>query len=257
MKILIMGAGNMGAWMVESLCLDYDVAVYDKNKTRLRYFFNAHKLLTMEEISNFDPDLVINAVSLQHTKEAFEEVLPYLSENCILSDITSVKNGLKDFYQSSSRRFVSTHPMFGPTFGNVKNLSQESAILIKESDEEGKKFFREFYSSMHLNLYEYTFEQHDQTIAYSLSIPFSSTLVFAAVMKHQEAPGTTFKKHHQIAKGLLSEDDYLLAEILFNRFTLEQVENIHEKLSELIGIIKDKDYDEMKEFLATLRKNIE
>jgi len=147
--------------------------------------------------------------------------------------------------------------MFGPTFGNVKNLSQESAIIIKESDEEGKKFFRDFYSSMHLNLYEYTFDQHDQTIAYSLSIPFSSTLVFAAVMKHQEAPGTTFKKHHQIAKGLLSEDDYLLAEILFNRFTLEQVENIHEKLSELLGIIKDKDYDEMKEFLATLRKNIE
>ena len=257
MKILIMGAGNMGAWMVESLCLDYDVAVYDRDKTRLRYFFNAHKLLTMEEIRNFNPELVINAVSLQHTREAFEEVMPYLSEDCILSDITSVKNGLKDFYLNTNKRFVSTHPMFGPTFGNVKNLSQESAIIIKESDEEGKKFFRDFYASMHLNLYEYTFDQHDQTIAYSLSIPFSSTLVFAAVMKHQEAPGTTFKKHHQIAKGLLSEDDYLLAEILFNRFTLEQVENIHEKLSELIGIIKDKDYEEMKEFLATLRKNIE
>ena len=35
-------------------------------------------------------------------------------------------------------------------------------------------------------------------------------------MKHQEAPGTTFKKHMAIAKGLLSEDDYLLQEILFN-----------------------------------------
>ena len=33
-------------------------------------------------------------------------------------------------------------------------------------------------------------------------------------MKHQEAPGTTFKKHMAIAKGLLSEDDYLLQEIL-------------------------------------------
>ena len=35
-------------------------------------------------------------------------------------------------------------------------------------------------------------------------------------MKHQEAPGTTFKKHMAIAKGLLSEDDYLFQEILFN-----------------------------------------
>ena len=34
---------------------------------------------------------------------------------------------------------------------------------------------------------------HDETVAYSLSIPFVSTFVFAAVMKHQDAPGTTFK----------------------------------------------------------------
>lgn len=41
-------------------------------------------------------------------------------------------------------------------------------------------------------------------------------------MKHQEAPGTTFKKHMAIAKGLLSEDDYLLQEILFNPRTRDK-----------------------------------
>lgn len=35
-------------------------------------------------------------------------------------------------------------------------------------------------------------------------------------MKHQDAPGTTFKRHMKIAKGVLNEDDYLLQEILFN-----------------------------------------
>lgn len=49
-------------------------------------------------------------------------------------------------------------------------------------------------------------------------------------MKHQEAPGTTFKKHMAIAKGLLSEDDYLLQEILFNPRTPSQVENIRLEL---------------------------
>ena len=78
---------------------------------------------------------------------------------------------------------------------------------------------------MKLNIFEYTFDEHDETVAYSLSIPFVSTFVFAAVMKHQEAPGTTFKKHMAIAKGLLSEDDYLLQEILFNPRTPGQVEN--------------------------------
>ena len=88
---------------------------------------------------------------------------------------------------------------------------------------------------MKLNIFEYTFDEHDETVAYSLSIPFVSTFVFAAVMKHQEAPGTTFKKHMAIAKGLLSEDDYLLQEILFNPRTPSQVENIRLELKQLLG----------------------
>ena len=119
--------------------------------------------------------------------------------------------------------------MFGPTFGNVKDLSNENAIIISESDEEGKAFFREFYNSLKIKIFEYSFQEHDKTIAYSLSIPFASTMVFAASMKEQEAPGTTFKKHYKIAEGLLSEDDYLLSEILLSPHSLEQVERINER----------------------------
>lgn len=50
MKILVIGAGNMGAWMVESLCLQHDVAVFDRNKSKLRYFFNTHRFVSLEQI---------------------------------------------------------------------------------------------------------------------------------------------------------------------------------------------------------------
>lgn len=256
MKILVLGAGNMGAWFVETLCLDYEVAVYDTNLEKMKYFFRTRRIENLEEISDFDPDLLINAVSLQHTMAVFETVIPFISDKCIISDIASVKNGIPIYYQSLKHRFVSTHPMFGPTFANVKDLSDQSAIIIKESDPWGKAFFRDFYSKMKLNIYEYSFEEHDQTIAYSLSIPFSSSLVFAACMKKQEAPGTTFKKHMAIAKGLMSENDYLLSEILFNPYTLPQVEQIREKLTYLIEVIKDRDSESLHEFFAELRKNI-
>lgn len=71
-----------------------------------------------------------------------------------LSDISPAKTGLKNFYESTGHRYVSTHPMFGPTFAHLNALSQKKSI-----------------------------------------IPFVSTFVFAAVMKHQDAPGTTFKRH--------------------------------------------------------------
>jgi prephenate dehydrogenase len=81
-------------------------------------------------------------------------------------------------------------------------------------------------------------------------------MVFAACMKEQEAPGTTFKKHFSIAEGLLSEDDYLLSEILLNPHSLGQVERINEQLESLIGMIKARDKAQLKEFFQKLRSNI-
>lgn len=256
-KILIIGAGKMGSWFAESLCLDYDVAVFDKDLEKLKYFFKTKRLVSNNEIKEFEPELMINAVNLNKTVEAFDEIIPLLPKDCIIADIASVKNGLKEYYHKKGMRFVSTHPMFGPTFGNVRNLSKENAIIITESDPEGKSFFHSFYESLKLNIFDYTFEMHDKTIAYSLSIPFSSTMIFAACMKRLEVPGTTFRKHLDIAKGLLSEDDYLLSEILFNPHTLEQVENINARLAELIELIKNRDGEGIIQFLNLLRQNIE
>ncbi len=256
MRIAIIGAGNMGSWLVESLCLDHEVGVFDVDRSKLKYFFNSRKFLYYEEITDFSPDLLINAVSLDKTFEVFNELNSYLPKECIVVDITSVKSGMEAYYKKLGRRFVSTHPMFGPTFGNVKDLSNENAIIISESDEEGKAFFREFYSSLKIKIHEYTFKEHDKTIAYSLSIPFSSTMVFAACMKEQEAPGTTFKKHFNIAEGLLSEDDYLLSEILLSPDSLEQVERISEQIDALKGMIKARDKEQLNAFFEGLRTNI-
>ena len=256
MRIAVIGAGNMGSWLVESLCLDYEVGVFDVDRSKLKYFFNSRKFLYYEEIMDFSPDLLINAVSLDKTQVLFDEIISYLPKECIIADITSVKSGLADYYQKLGRRFVSTHPMFGPTFGNVKDLSDENAIIISESDEEGKAFFREYYSSLKIKVHEYSFQEHDKTIAYSLSIPFSSTLVFAACMKEQEAPGTTFKKHYSIAEGLLSEDDFLLSEILLSPHSLKQVERISEQMDRIKGMIKARNTEELKAYFHCLRNNL-
>ena len=75
-------------------------------------------------------------------------------------------------------------------------------------------------------------------------------------MKHQDAPGTTFKRHKAIADGLMSEDDYLLSEILFNPNTPEQLNKIQQKLSELQDIVSKHDSARMQEFLDTVRDNL-
>ena len=256
MKILIMGAGKMGAFFADVLSFDHEVAMYDKDPNRLRFTFNTLRFSSLDEVKEFAPDLLINAVTIKYTISAFKEVLPYLPDRCIISDIASVKTGLPEFYEEVKRPFVSTHPMFGPTFANLSDLSTQNTIIISESDHLGKVFFKDLYSRLHLNIFEYSFKEHDETIAYSLSIPFASTLVFASVMKHQDAPGTTFKKHMNIARGLLSEDDYLLTEILFNPHTPQQLEDIQKQLSVLQDMVSKKDAEGMIKYLDEIREKL-
>ncbi|MBR1687180.1 MAG: prephenate dehydrogenase [Prevotella sp.] len=256
MKILIMGAGKMGSFFIDLLSFDHEVAVYEKDAKRMRFTYNCQRFTQLEEIRDFAPELVVNAVTVKYTIPAFNEVIPYLPKDCIITDISSVKTGLKEFYESTGMHYASSHPMFGPTFANLNQLSEENAIIINEGDFIGRLFFRDLYQKLGLNIYEYSFDEHDRTVAYSLSIPFVSTFVFAAVMKHQDAPGTTFKRHMRIAKGVLNEDDYLLQEILFNPYTHDQVSQIRTELKELLEIIDHKDADGMKRYLTKIRDNV-
>ncbi|MBQ7423777.1 MAG: prephenate dehydrogenase [Prevotella sp.] len=256
MRILILGAGKMGSFFLDLLSFDHETAVFERDPKRLRFTYNTLRFTSLEEIDDFKPELVINAVTVKYTIPAFNEVIPHLPKECILSDISSVKTGLREFYEHTGMKYVSTHPMFGPTFANLNQLSEENAIIISEGDETGKNFFRNLYQHLGLNIYEYTFDEHDRTVAYSLSIPFVSTFVFAAVMKHQDAPGTTFKRHMRIAKGVLNEDDYLLQEILFNPYTHDQVSQIRTELKELLEIIDAKDAEGMKKYLKKIRDNV-
>lgn len=246
----------MGSFFSDLLSFDHEVAVYDPSPERLRFTYHTLRFESLDEVDNFDPELVINAATVKYTIEAFKAVLPHISKGCIISDIASVKNGLPEFYSECGHPFVSTHPMFGPTFASLSNLADENAIIISEGDCLGKVFFKDLYSRLGLHIEEYTFKEHDLTIAYSLSVPFASTLVFASVMKHQDAPGTTFKRHMKIAKGLMSEDDFLLSEILFNPNTPEQLDQITTQLTLLKEIVEKHDSQAMKSYLERVRENI-
>ena len=246
----------MGSFFLDLLSFEHETAVFEKDPRRLRFTYNTLRFTELEEIREFKPELVINAVTVKYTIPAFKEVIPYLPKDCIISDIASVKTNLKEYYEKCGFRYVSTHPMFGPTFANLGQLSNDNAIVISDGDYMGRIFFKDIYSKLGLNVCEYTFTQHDEVVAYSLSIPFISTFVFSAVMKHQEAPGTTFKRHLAIAKGVLSEDRNLLREILFNPHTPEQMNKIQDELKELTSIIANKDEKALGEYITRISHNI-
>ena len=62
MRILILGAGKMGSFFVDLLSFDHETAVYDIDPKRLRFMYNTQRFTALEEIDDFKPELVINAV---------------------------------------------------------------------------------------------------------------------------------------------------------------------------------------------------
>jgi len=256
MKIAVVGAGHMGEWLAAKLGRSHQVGVFDIDPARAEKVPGVAVLRDVDNLAAFRPEMLINAVSLQKTLEAFEAVCPRLPEDCLISDIASVKGQLPGFYEKSPFRFASVHPMFGPTFAEADRLAGENVVVIRESDPEGAGFFREFFAGLGLSIYEYTFAEHDRMIAYSLAMPFASTMVFAACLDNTAVPGTTFKKHLEIARGLLSEDDFLLREILFGSHSLSELEKVTNKLNFLKHVIQQKDGEEAIKFFNRLRKNI-
>mgnify|MGYP002272113875 FL=1 len=76
MRILILGAGKMGSFFTDILSFQHETAVFDVNPHQLRFVYNTYRFTTLEEIKEFEPELVINAATVKYTLDAFRQVLP-------------------------------------------------------------------------------------------------------------------------------------------------------------------------------------
>jgi prephenate dehydrogenase len=256
MNILIAGNGKMGGWLSTILCRHHHVGIIDKQPVEVKPATNITVINKKQEIAEFNPDLLVNAVTLDATRRVFEELMPWLPGHTMLADMASVKNGISSFYQQCGRKFVSTHPMFGPTFADLQNLKSEHAILIKESDQEGKKFFEQLFSDLGLTLHHLTFREHDERMSESLSVPFILSMLFASQLRENDHPGTTYDKHLQIARGLFTEDHTLLTEVLMNPATLEKISGLKKDLDALQDAIEKKDASGLMRFLGEASQRV-
>ncbi|MDX9929205.1 MAG: prephenate dehydrogenase/arogenate dehydrogenase family protein [Bacteroidales bacterium] len=253
-RILIAGTGRMGWWFVRLLRRDFQVAAYDKYPVNLPGPDACACLTDREEIRSFNPDLLLNCVGIDSTVNAFNELSGYLSDSCVISDIASLKENLHDYYLGSGRRFVSVHPMFGPTFASIDSLKGLNAIIIEESDSEGKLFFRRLFNEAGIRIYETSFSEHDRLMSEALSLPLLATILFASGLTGDIPAGTTYARHAAIAEGMYREEPELLARLLLNRFSLEKIATLSEVLNRLRRLIEEKDPEGVRDLIGEGRE---
>lgn len=57
----------MGSFFTDTLSFQHETAVFDVNPHQLRFVYNTYRFTTLEEIKEFEPELVINAVTVKYT----------------------------------------------------------------------------------------------------------------------------------------------------------------------------------------------
>ncbi len=258
MRIAIIGMGKMGRFFAEIL-KEHSLFVYDIDNKKLEHIKGENTVVSdkLEDITEFNPHMVINAVNLKNTIPVFKQLEEFISPKVIIGDIASVKGDIIDYYRKAKNPFFSIHPMFGPTFADLGKVKGECVVIMEESDSSAKEFFTNLFKNLGLNIYHFSLDEHDRTMAYSLTLPFVATFIFAGCIDIKTVPGTTFKKHLEIAKGLLSEDNFLLSEILFNKHSVKEINKVQSQLEYLKHIINQKDSETAFDYLNKLRKNIE
>src|SRR3989344_5989168 len=108
---IIGGRGKMGSLFAGAFRqIDYTVLVSDEG--------NTNNIQLAEQ-----GDVVIVSVPLEYTEQVIEEIGPYVREEALLTDFTSVKKKPTAAMLKYSRAdVVGGHPLFGPSVDSFKGL---------------------------------------------------------------------------------------------------------------------------------------
>ena len=200
-NICVIGLGLIGGSLAKAFAANgYNVFGYDSKLDTInlarseKIFFH----LSGELDSNISScDLVFVCVNIENTLDSFTNLIPYLKNGCVVSDVASVKS---HFFNEVTRlipdgvSFISTHPMAGTQYCGYENSFKEIFIdrplLIIDSDED-RDFFDKFANFLKINLkvnIQFVgIEEHDSLVSLISHLP-----MFVAV-----SLSNTLKKYDQ------------------------------------------------------------
>ena len=73
----------MGSFFCDVLSFNHEVAIFDTDIQKLRFTFNTQRFTTYEEIRNFEPELLINAVTVNTPSTLSKRCSPTCRRNAL------------------------------------------------------------------------------------------------------------------------------------------------------------------------------
>jgi prephenate dehydrogenase len=250
---IIGGNGRMGVWF-KKLFEEHGLSVHvsDMNTP-----------MTARDLAE-KCRVVIISVPIARTEEVISEVGPYVHEDGLLMDLTSVKTRpMLAMLEHSHCEVVGGHPLFGPKENSIKG---RGVALCPGRGEKWLAWTKELLQKMGARVLIISPEKHDRVMAAVQGLTHASTLALAmAVSKTgytQEELDTytttsfTYLRT-QIARTVGQDADLIGQILTLNPAILETVSLLEAQVKTLKEIIQRGDYEECSDLIRRTQAYLE
>ncbi|MBB1318710.1 bifunctional chorismate mutase/prephenate dehydrogenase [Shewanella sp. SR43-4] len=208
--VIVGGQGKLGQLFSQMLVLSgYEVKSIDKNDWQ-------------EAAAIFDgAGLVIVTVPINVTCEVIREKLTQLPDNCILADLTSIKEEpVAAMLAAHSGPVVGLHPMFGPDVGS---LAKQVVVVCHGRHQEAYQWLLQQIEIWGARIVEAEAERHDKAMQLVQAMRHFSTFVYGVNLCKEEADignllqfsSPIYRLELAMVGRLFAQDPELYADIIF------------------------------------------
>jgi chorismate mutase/prephenate dehydrogenase len=208
--VVVGGQGKLGQLFSQMLVLSgYEVKSIDKNDWQ-------------DAAAIFDgAGLVIVTVPINVTCEVIRDKLTLLPENCILADLTSIKEApLAAMLAAHKGPVVGLHPMFGPDVGS---LAKQVVVVCHGRHQEAYQWLLQQIEIWGARIVEAEAERHDKAMQLVQAMRHFSTFVYGVNLCKEEADignllqfsSPIYRLELAMVGRLFAQDPELYADIIF------------------------------------------
>lgn len=268
-RILIIGLGLIGGSYAMKLSnLGYKVYAIDIDKNVLEYAIN-NSIIINDKLSDEElirkADIIILGLYPLTGLEWIIKNKNYLNKDCIISDVSGVKNNYVEIIQNelANNEFISMHPMAGKekmgVYYSDPSIFLDANMLIIKTDKNTKRGIEFAYDLANLlefkNIEVLSPKEHDEIVSFLSQLPHA--IAVSLMNSHNndslsKYSGDSFRDLTRIAK--INED--LWSELfLLNKDTLiNDIDSFINALEDLKDKIKEEDKEGLKELFIESTK---
>lgn len=234
--VIIGGKGALGKVLVNLFeSSEYSVTVIEKED-----WPNRTALLS-------DANLVLLAVPINQTIDIINS-LPPLPVNCILADVTSVKQApLNAMLSKHNGPVVGLHPMFGP---DAPGMIKQVVVVCDGRDAKAYKWLIDQMIVWGAQIHQTEAKVHDKAMAFIQVMRHFNTFVYGQHLQ-QENPDLSeliafsspiYRLELAMVGRLFAQAPSLYADIIFNdTANIALLERFHERFGKAVALLKSQD----------------